>query len=111
MVTDDSHSKELLENDELCDVITLGQVESQVGCDQKVTCNGVPGKEDFVYDIYCLQDQPMASGGGSGVQNTSFSEQDWKDVKAYFDELEDEDGSDDNLQSDSEDSNAGNEHS
>ena len=103
IVTDVSHTKESLENDELCDVITLGQVESQVGGDQKVTCNGVPGKEDFVYDIYCLQDQPMASG----VQNTSFSEQDWKDVKAYFDELEDEEGSDDNLQSDSEDSNAG----
>ena len=106
LVTDTSHTKELLENNEVCDVITLGQVESPVGGDQKVTCNGVPGKEDFVYDIYCLQDQPMASGG-SGVQNTSFSEQDWKDVKAYFDELEDEDGSDDNLQSDSEDSNAG----
>ena len=110
LVTDTSHSKELLENNELCDVITLGQVECQDGGDQKVTCNGVPGKEEFVYDIYCLQDHPMASSG-SGVQNTSFSEQDWKDVKAYFDELEDEDGSDDNLQSDSEDSNAGNEHS
>ena len=102
LVTDSSHTKEsLVENDDLCDVITLGQVESHQdgGGDQKVTCNGVPGKEEFVYDIYCLQDQP--------IQNTSFSEQDWKDVKAYFDELEDEDDSGDNLQSDSEDSNAG----
>ena len=106
LVTDTSHTKESQENNDLCDVITLGQVESQGGGDQKVTCNGVTGKEDFVYDIYCLQDQPMASDGNS-VQNTSFSDQDWKDVEAYFDGLEDKDGSDGNLQSDSEDSNAG----
>ena len=56
--------------------------------DETVTCNGVPGKEDFVYDIYCLKDQPSPKSGGSDT--FSFSDQDWKDVKTYFDELEDE---------------------
>jgi len=92
------------EDDKTCDVFTLGQVDTKGSGDETVICNGVPGKEDFVYDIYCLKDQPTPKSGGSDT--FSFSDQDWKDVKTYFDELEDEDGSSADPQSDSEDSNA-----
>ena len=47
-----------------------------------MTCNGVPAQEDYVYDIYCLQDRQ----GSAEV----FTDQDWKDVKAYFDDIDDQ---------------------
>lgn len=78
-----------------CDVITL---ESSKAVSETVTCNGVPAQEEYVYDIYCLQDRQ----GSAEV----FTDQDWKDVKAYFDDIDDQDTSGDEGRSDSEDSNA-----
>ena len=49
---------------------------------ETVTCNGVPAQEEYVYDIYCLQDRQ----GSAEV----FTDQDWKDVKAYFDDIDDQ---------------------
>lgn len=78
-----------------CDVITL---ESAKADSETVTCNGVPAQEEFVYDIYCLQDRAAST--------ETFTDQDWKDVEAYFNQLDDQDTSGDEGGSESEDSNA-----